>query len=145
MKPRLMVQLFPHWESSDFVADGTQSNHLNIRNGLPQWSILGPLLFTSYISNILPNQCVNVYFFADDTILYSRLHPSSGSDSSSLYLGHLFLDCGDILYCHAAPVSLQLLNPVCHSAFCFIPNDKSTHPDFIHCITELDGPPYSQE
>ncbi len=40
------------------------------------------------------------------------------------------LDYDDILYCHAAPSTFQLLNPIYHCALCFIRNAKShTH----HC------------
>lgn len=52
-------------------AESAESSHLFISNGVPQGSVLGPLPLTLYINIILPNQYFNVYFFADDTILYA--------------------------------------------------------------------------
>ncbi len=52
--------------------DGVSSNSLLIQNGVPQGSIMGPILFTIYINDL----CQNItkakwHFYADDTVLYS--------------------------------------------------------------------------
>ena len=49
---------------------GVQSNFRTMNSGVPQGSILGPLLFVLYVNN-LPNVVNNseVYLFADDTTL----------------------------------------------------------------------------
>ena len=54
--------------SQKFTIAGVSSNWLNINCGVPEGSILGPLLFLIYI-NVLPNDYsqVDVYLFADDT------------------------------------------------------------------------------
>ncbi len=54
------------------VADGSRSSLLSVDKGVPQGSILGPLLFTLYINNIFPSSVsCNFHYYADDTILYS--------------------------------------------------------------------------
>ena len=51
--------------------NGKSSETLNISCGVPQWSVLGPLLFLLYI-NDLPNisNKLSFFLFADDTNLY---------------------------------------------------------------------------
>ena len=55
---------------SQFVEiDGYSSSLLNIQCGVPQGSILGPLLYLIYVNHI-PNSCNgNILSFADDTTL----------------------------------------------------------------------------
>ena len=51
------------------VLPGGVSNSCQVRAGVPQGSILGPLLFLIYINNIVDDIQANINLFADDTSL----------------------------------------------------------------------------
>ena len=64
------------------VLNGQHSPWADVKAGVPQGSILGPLLFLIYI-NELPNRLnSNVKLFADDTSLFSVVH--NITDSANL-------------------------------------------------------------
>ena len=66
------------------VVNGTTSEWKEVTSGVPQGSVLGPLLFVLYI-NDLPDVIKNgsgIYLFADDTKLYKSI--SSTTDCESL-------------------------------------------------------------
>ena len=53
------------------VLNGSCSDYSEIESGVPQGSVLGPLLFLIFINDLERNIKPNIKFFADDTMLFS--------------------------------------------------------------------------
>ena len=54
-----------------FVLNGSTAEYEDIKSGVPQGSVLGPLLFLIYINDLKVNIQSQIRFFADDTMLFS--------------------------------------------------------------------------
>ena len=55
------------------VLNGQESEWVDIHSGVPQGSVLGPLLFLIYINDLSDNISSNVKLFADDVSLFTRV------------------------------------------------------------------------
>ena len=60
-----------HNRNQRVVLNGSYSDYYPIGSGVPQGSVLGPLLFLVYINDLERNIKSNIKFFADDTMLFS--------------------------------------------------------------------------
>ena len=56
------------------MIDGCVSNWSNVLSGVPQGSILGPLLFLIYINDIGVGLTANCRLFADDCTLFKEVN-----------------------------------------------------------------------
>ena len=54
------------------VLDGQASDPVTVLSGVPQGSVLGPILFVIFINDLLDNIRSSVRLFADDCILYRK-------------------------------------------------------------------------
>ena len=77
------ISSFLHGRTQQVLVDGCTSEKLNILSGVPQGTILGPLLFLIYV-NDLPTVCKSskATLFANDTLFYS--HIANDGDSIKL-------------------------------------------------------------
>ena len=69
-----LLKLFQNYLSNrkqSVVLNGFSSDYSTIDSGVPQCSVLGPLLFLIYINDLEKNIKSNVNLFADDTMLFS--------------------------------------------------------------------------
>ena len=56
------------------VLDGVKSNWASVKAGVPQGSVLGPLLFLVYINDLTDNIVSNIRLFADDTMIFQEVN-----------------------------------------------------------------------
>jgi len=68
--------------SQRVVLNGAQSSWISVLSGIPQGTVLGPLLFLLYVNDITNNIYYKIRLFADDCILYWQIR--TPSDCTSL-------------------------------------------------------------
>ena len=59
------------------VLEGEHSEKSNVKSGVPQGTVLGPLCFLLYINDMENNISSNLKLFPDDTLLYGLVHNAS--------------------------------------------------------------------
>ena len=65
------------------VLNGQYSSRAGVKAGVPQGSVLGPLLFLIYINDLPNGLNASVKLFADDISLFSVFHNITYSDNLS--------------------------------------------------------------
>jgi len=65
------------------------SDEARVTSGVPQGSVLGPLLFLAYVNDIWRNTEFNIELFADDCLVYRKIMDSSDFDKLQTDLNKL--------------------------------------------------------
>ena len=63
------------------VVDGEHSDWTNVRSGVPQGTVLGPLLFLLYINDLPHGISSTVRLFADDCVMYHTIKTDSDAQT----------------------------------------------------------------
>ena len=86
----LLLQSFLSNRKQRTVLNGQSSTWGNIQAGVPQGSILGPLLFLIYINDLVQNLRCKVKLFADDTSLFTTVKdPQTAASDMNHDLDHI--------------------------------------------------------
>jgi len=63
--------------SQSMVVDGESTAQVWVKSGVPQGTVLGPMLFLLHINNLPDCVSSRVRLFADDCLLYRPIHQTS--------------------------------------------------------------------
>jgi hypothetical protein len=69
--------------------DGQLSEEVRVTSGVPQWSVLVPLLFLAYVNDIWRNLKSRIRLFADDCIIYRKITDSNDIENLQKDLNRL--------------------------------------------------------
>ena len=67
------LESFLNGRTQQVVVEGSKSPTCNVTSGVPQGSVLGPVLFLIYINDIVSNIQSEIRLFADDVFLYKAI------------------------------------------------------------------------
>jgi len=90
MQTTRWVQDFLSNRLQEVRVNGAKSNRHEVTSGIPQGSVLGPILFVIYINDMPQSVKSKIYLFADDTKIYTDIKTSQDQtmlqeDLQSLY------------------------------------------------------------
>ena len=63
------------------VIDGERSEDVQVISGVPQGTVLGPLLFLLYVNDIGEGTSCTARLFADDALIYKKIQSQADADS----------------------------------------------------------------
>ena len=71
------IRSFLEHRQQRLVINGQYSTWSNVTSGIPQGSVLGPLVFVIYINDLPDTVLSQVFLFADDTKMYRQIQDAS--------------------------------------------------------------------
>ena len=83
------IRSFLEHRQQRVVINGQYSTWRNVRSGIPQGFVLGPLLFVIYISDLHETVLSQVFLFADDTKMYRQIQDASDRHTFQLDISKL--------------------------------------------------------
>ena len=138
------IQTFLTTRTQQVKINNCISNTLPVRSGIPQGTVLGPLLFIIYV-NDLPEVCkflCSIFLFADDAKLYKEIGRYSDFDTLASAFHNFLVWCDK--WCLKLNVSKCKVLSICSRSgsnydFKFdIPyNNGSVHLDFVDNFKDL--------
>jgi hypothetical protein len=75
------------------IIDGFSSDTIAVTSGVPQGSVIGPLLFIIYINDLNSRVSSKIRLFADDTVIYREIRDDTDSDALSSDLNNVHSWC----------------------------------------------------
>ncbi|KAI8508803.1 hypothetical protein Bbelb_139020 [Branchiostoma belcheri] len=78
---RNWVEDFLRLRKQRVVVNGQFSSWREVKSGIPQGSVLGPILFVIYINDLPEAVASGIKIFADDSKLYKTVHDKAGEDA----------------------------------------------------------------
>ena len=75
-----LIRDYLNWREQRVVINGCYSEWGSIKSGVPQGSVLGPLLFLVYINDLENGIKSSIRFFADDTLFSTVNDPNSSAE-----------------------------------------------------------------
>jgi hypothetical protein len=67
------IKSFLNNRTQAVALENTISDNVDVASGVPQGSVLGPVLFLIYINDITYNITSNIRLFADDCTIYRQI------------------------------------------------------------------------
>lgn len=89
------IEAFLNNRSQFVFINNSSSDSLQVTSGVPQGSVLGPLLFLIYINDLPAHVTCNIRMFADDCVIYKTINNTSHQNSLQENINHLqqWCDC----------------------------------------------------
>jgi hypothetical protein len=83
------IKSFLNNRTQKVILEGEESESAGVTSGVPQGSVLGPILFLAYINDLPEGVRSKVRLFADDTVVYLAITDPSQSSTLQADLGRL--------------------------------------------------------